>query len=341
MEDYTDEGLTAAKTRYSPTALNGYLGVTPSDHEAHREALAWIDIELAARQAERDAIDADRIKNTSSEALQAAEVAQDWADTLRDFADSVAGGEQAVTDIWALKRSFAADVEEQAAEDDYDQSQADFTEDTELENISFEGRSLALDAALAEERITQAKYDAEMAELQETHNAALLKIAQDQYLLIANFYGAESLAARTQNLEVITLGGAGAGYASGGLIPGSGSGDTVPAMLTPGEFVIRKKIVKTFGADLFAAVNQGLLPLPKFNLGGLVSQLPMPRFNLPALNLPMQHFASGGIVQPGATGETINVNLNFNGASASGIFQKNPETQSFLDELNTAAQASM
>ncbi|MCK5679808.1 hypothetical protein KAI46_03245, partial [bacterium] len=218
---------------------------------------------------------------------------------------------------------------------------ADFTEDTELENISFEGRSLALDAALAEERITQAKYDAEMAELQETHNAALLKIAQDQYLLIANFYGAESLAARTQNLEVITLGGAGAGYASGGLIPGSGSGDTVPAMLTPGEFVIRKKIVSTFGADLFAAINQGLLPLPKFNLGGLVSQLPMPRFNLPALNLPMQHFASGGIVQPGATGETINVNLNFNGASASGVFQKNPETQSFLDELNTAAQASM
>lgn len=32
------------------------------------------------------------------------------------------------------------------------------------------------------------------------------------------------------------------GAASGGTVPGVGSGDTVPAMLTPGEFVIRKKV---------------------------------------------------------------------------------------------------
>jgi hypothetical protein len=31
------------------------------------------------------------------------------------------------------------------------------------------------------------------------------------------------------------------GFASGGYVPGVGSSDTVPAMLTPGEFVIRKK----------------------------------------------------------------------------------------------------
>ena len=38
-------------------------------------------------------------------------------------------------------------------------------------------------------------------------------------------------------------------FASGGMVPGSGNRDTVPAMLTPGEFVIRKSSVKKMGAD--------------------------------------------------------------------------------------------
>ena len=33
-------------------------------------------------------------------------------------------------------------------------------------------------------------------------------------------------------------------FARGGYVPGSGNRDTVPAMLTPGEFVIRKKAVE-------------------------------------------------------------------------------------------------
>jgi hypothetical protein len=47
-----------------------------------------------------------------------------------------------------------------------------------------------------------------------------------------------------------------AGFASGGMVPGSGNGDTVPAMLTPGEFVIRKSAVKAFGADRLAKINK-------------------------------------------------------------------------------------
>ena len=52
-------------------------------------------------------------------------------------------------------------------------------------------------------------------------------------------------------------------YASGGLVPGSGDGDTVPAMLTPGEFVIRKKAVETIGAGNLHKIN-------KYDLGGPV-----------------------------------------------------------------------
>lgn len=54
------------------------------------------------------------------------------------------------------------------------------------------------------------------------------------------------------------------GFASGGMVPGSGNGDTVPAMLTPGEFVIRKSAVQAFGADRLAKIN-------KYASGGLVS----------------------------------------------------------------------
>ena len=45
------------------------------------------------------------------------------------------------------------------------------------------------------------------------------------------------------------------GLARGGIVPGTGNRDTVPAMLTPGEFVIRKSSVKSLGADTLARMN--------------------------------------------------------------------------------------
>ena len=44
-------------------------------------------------------------------------------------------------------------------------------------------------------------------------------------------------------------------FNSGGLVPGSGNRDTVPAMLSPGEFVIRKSSVNSIGAGNLAKVN--------------------------------------------------------------------------------------
>ena len=46
------------------------------------------------------------------------------------------------------------------------------------------------------------------------------------------------------------------GFARGGVVPGRGSGDTVPAMLTPGEFVIRKKAVDAIGANNLHRANR-------------------------------------------------------------------------------------
>ena len=48
----------------------------------------------------------------------------------------------------------------------------------------------------------------------------------------------------------------GRGYARGGIVPGTGTGDTVPAMLTPGEFVIRKSAVEAFGTQNLHKINK-------------------------------------------------------------------------------------
>jgi len=55
-------------------------------------------------------------------------------------------------------------------------------------------------------------------------------------------------------------------FASGGMVPGRGNRDTVPAMLTPGEFVIRKSSVKAIGTDRLRKMN-------RYASGGTVEQM--------------------------------------------------------------------
>ena len=45
------------------------------------------------------------------------------------------------------------------------------------------------------------------------------------------------------------------GLATGGTVPGTGNSDTVPAMLTPGEFVIKKSVVNKLGTQFFELIN--------------------------------------------------------------------------------------
>ena len=55
------------------------------------------------------------------------------------------------------------------------------------------------------------------------------------------------------------------GFARGGVVPGTGNRDTVPAMLQPGEFVIRKSSVEKMGTGTLNAMNQN-----RFNRGGMM-----------------------------------------------------------------------
>lgn len=57
-------------------------------------------------------------------------------------------------------------------------------------------------------------------------------------------------------------------FASGGMVPGVGTGDTVPAMLTPGEFVVTKAATQAIGTETLRALNKG--NVARFSSGGLV-----------------------------------------------------------------------
>lgn len=48
------------------------------------------------------------------------------------------------------------------------------------------------------------------------------------------------------------------GFATGGSVPGAGTGDTVPAMLTPGEFVVKKSVAQQMRPFLHAINSGGL-----------------------------------------------------------------------------------
>lgn len=104
--------------------------------------------------------------------------------------------------------------------------------------------------------------------------------------------------------------------AAGGPVPGFGVGDTVPAMLTPGEYVTRQAIVRRFGMTVFADINAGRLdptrgygddqrpsvgPVraagPRFASGGPVTALAEPRQAVNNITAPIT-VAGGGPPDP-------------------------------------------
>ncbi len=74
-------------------------------------------------------------------------------------------------------------------------------------------------------------------------------------------------------------------FASGGPVPGTGTGDTVPALLTPGEYVLRRDVAQRIGHRLLDAINGGGW-LPQVSLGRLA-------------------FASGGAVPDIMQGQAV------------------------------------
>lgn len=74
----------------------------------------------------------------------------------------------------------------------------------------------------------------------------------------------------------VSVGSGGIGHAAtGGRIagPGSGTSDSIPTMLSNGEYVVRASMAKRYGA-LLEAINSGRFHLPHFATGGSVGAAP-------------------------------------------------------------------
>ena len=63
--------------------------------------------------------------------------------------------------------------------------------------------------------------------------------------------------------------------AKGGVVPGSGSGDKIPALLEPGEMVVTKEAAQRFG-PVIAAMNAGTLPGFEGGLDNGIAGIPLP-----------------------------------------------------------------
>ncbi len=89
--------------------------------------------------------------------------------------------------------------------------------------------------------------------------------------------------------------------AQGGQVPGSGNRDTVPAMLTPGEFVMSRGAVKKWGTGTLASMNAagGGTNRPSvmnhYSGGGTVIKPPTTNFNVGKI----MGYSGGGSVQVG------------------------------------------
>jgi hypothetical protein len=99
-------------------------------------------------------------------------------------------------------------------------------------------------------------------------------------------------------------------YARGNIV-GTGGMDSVPAMLTPGEYVIRKAMVDKYGTPMFDAINQGSYSMPKFNtsMG-------------PEAKVSESNQSSANIVAPMYNNYSVSVNVSGSNASADEIANK-------------------
>ena len=116
-------------------------------------------------------------------------------------------------------------------------------------------------------------------------------------------------------------------FAGGGRVPGSGFGDSVRALLTPGEFVHRVDAVHHYGIGFMERLNA--LQIPRFNVGGLVD-----------VGQP-QRFASGGLVAAtGGGGPSHVLNLTIGSETFGGLITPRDVAQKLITFARSQAMLS-
>ena len=115
-------------------------------------------------------------------------------------------------------------------------------------------------------------------------------------------------------------------YPMGGLIPYKAEGgmfktvntDSVPAMLTPGEFVVKRKAVQQFGEGNLEKINSGLVSAGSFSGGPSVQSFSSPSFNTQVSPVSINQGAiTSNQFTPVSSNSVYNYSLSVNVASQS------------------------
>jgi hypothetical protein len=130
--------------------------------------------------------------------------------------------------------------------------------------------------------------------------------------------GKSSATTEASNSDILaavrqTGGGMGLNFSTGGSVPkryatgGQVGMDSVPAMLTPGEFVVRNSMVKKYGSAMFDSINQGSFSMPRYNMNSAQSTGKMNAAPSASINAPVYNTYSINVpvTQPGASADEI------------------------------------
>lgn len=98
-------------------------------------------------------------------------------------------------------------------------------------------------------------------------------------------------------------------YGVGDMVAGDGSRDSVSALLTPGEFVMRKAAVDKYGAGTFRAMNMGSFAMPSYRIPSSPS----------SVSSSPTRVSNNNTFAPVYNSYGINVNVNGTNASADEI----------------------
>jgi hypothetical protein len=145
-----------------------------------------------------------------------------------------------------------------------------------------------------------------------TSAVAAIKKRRDDSVAAAKKVGVDAMKAMGGGNRGLFAGGYVKKYAQGNYVLGSGGRDSVPAMLTPGEFIIRKAAVDKFGVPMLNSLNMG--SMPKYNVPGRVFAGGSNRFDESGRR------NNGGMMDsPVYNNYTVNVNVAGTNASADDI----------------------
>ena len=275
--------------------------------------LAWIEVQAGIAAAEAETID------LQNEILLAIEYAKQLAKIfagMGKFNNLVTSGlstsenenEYVTPESTAEDEAAAAEFDKIVAELDAAIAAAEGAEKT----IAAAATAQAIiDAINAQDALTKADLD-RLAAAQ-----AIIDGAADAIAAVAALVAAQ--AAYDVTLPTVDGGGGGGGdnsllvASSGGMVPkymargGMSIGsDTVPAMLTPGEFVMNKKATKAFG-PMFAAINGSQYPSM---LANKLGYKPQSFTNLSNLSAPTYQTSSTNISAPSNISNSTSVNNN-------------------------------